>query len=53
MQKQHEGDLIWSEISAASLLILLDEKSKNLTSKGFSDYLQKRMLGEEKKLFFA
>ena len=42
-QKEKEGELILSKISATDQLILLDENGKTFSSVGFSEYLQKKM----------
>jgi 23S rRNA (pseudouridine1915-N3)-methyltransferase len=51
-QKQKEGDLILSKISKSDILILLDEKGKQLNSVEFSKYLQKHMNSGIKQLLF-
>jgi len=42
-QKEKEGELILSKLSATDQLILLDENGTTFSSVGFSDYLQKKM----------
>lgn len=42
-QKQKEGELILSKISATDVLVLLDENGKQFNSVAFSEYLQKHM----------
>lgn len=42
-QKDKEGELILSKLSATDHLILLDENGTSFSSVGFSDYLQKKM----------
>ncbi len=42
-QKEKEGELILSKISPGDHMVLLDEKGTEMTSVGFSDYLQKKM----------
>ena len=44
-QKEKEGELILSKISATDQLILLDENGSTFSSVAFSDYLQKKMNG--------
>ena len=51
-QKQKEGDLILSKVNTLDVLILLDEKGKQLDSIGFSNYLQKHMNSGIKQLVF-
>lgn len=52
-QKEKEGELILSKISATDQLILLDENGKTFSSVGFSDYLQKKMNTGIKTLVFV
>mgnify|MGYP000386226937 FL=1 len=42
-QKEKEGELILSKITATDQLILLDENGKQHSSIGFSEFLQKKM----------
>lgn len=42
-QKQKEGELILSKLSASDAVVLLDENGKQMDSVGFSEYLQKHM----------
>ena len=48
-QKEKEGELILSKISATDQLILLDENGKTFSSVGFSEYLQKKIILELKR----
>lgn len=52
-QKEKEGELILSKVTASDHLILLDEKGKSFTSVGFSDFLQKKMNSGIKTLVFV
>ncbi|WP_031427987.1 23S rRNA (pseudouridine(1915)-N(3))-methyltransferase RlmH [Flavimarina sp. Hel_I_48] len=52
-QKEKEGQLILDRISPQDQLILLDEKGKEFTSVGFSQYLQKKMNSGIKTLVFV
>jgi len=52
-QKEKEGELILSKISASDELILLDENGKTYSSFGFSKYLQKKMNTGIKTLVFV
>lgn len=52
-QKEKEGELIMSKISATDVLILLDENGKSFSSIGFSDELQKKMNAGIKTLVFV
>ncbi len=49
-QKEKEGELFLKHITKSDIVVLLDEKGKELTSVGFSDYLQKKMNAGHKKL---
>ncbi len=52
-QKQKEGELILNKLSNSDVLILLDEKGKQMGSIDFSNYLQKHMNSGIKQLVFA
>ncbi|MDU8886392.1 23S rRNA (pseudouridine(1915)-N(3))-methyltransferase RlmH [Yeosuana sp. MJ-SS3] len=52
-QKQKEGDLILAKLKPTDILILLDEKGKQLNSAAFSEYLQKHMNSGIKQLVFV
>ncbi|MCK6608630.1 MAG: 23S rRNA (pseudouridine(1915)-N(3))-methyltransferase RlmH [Flavobacterium sp.] len=52
-QKEKEGELILSKITATDQLILLDENGKTYSSVGFSDFLQKKMNAGTKTLVFV
>ena len=52
-QKTEEGKLILSELSVSDHVVLLDERGEMLTSRGFSDFLQKGMLGGKKRMVFV
>ena len=52
-QKEKEGELILSKISATDQLILLDENGQTFSSVGFSEYLQKKMNAGIKTLVFV
>lgn len=52
-QKQKEGELILSKLTATDVLILLDENGKQFDSVNFSDYLQKHMNSGIKQLVFV
>ncbi|WP_149303365.1 23S rRNA (pseudouridine(1915)-N(3))-methyltransferase RlmH [Pareuzebyella sediminis] len=52
-QKQKEGERLLKEINKGDILVLLDERGKQLTSKEFADYLQKKMNSGIKKLTFV
>ena len=52
-QKKKEGELILNKISTSDVLILLDEKGKEMNSLNFSSYLQKHMNSGIKNLVFV
>ncbi len=52
-QKQKEGELILSKLNQTDVMILLDEKGKQLDSVAFSEYLQKHMNSGIKQLVFV
>ena len=52
-QKEKEGELILSKITATDQLILLDENGKNFSSIDFSSELQKKMNSGVKTLVFV
>lgn len=52
-QKIKEGELILSKVQASDFLVLLDEKGKEFTSVGFSEYIQKRLNSGMKQLIFV
>jgi len=52
-QKEKEGELILSKLTATDQLILLDENGKSLSSVGFSEELQKKMNSGIKTLVFV
>jgi len=52
-QKQAEGNLIIKNTSSAEVVVLLDEKGKELTSMDFSNFLQKKMNSGIKVLTFV
>lgn len=51
--KVKEGDLILNRLGPGDVLILLDEKGKEMTSIGFSKFIQDHMLQSTKKLVFV
>ncbi len=52
-QKEEEGRLILAELSSSDYIVLLDERGEMLTSRGFSDFIQKGMLGGKKRMVFV
>lgn len=51
-QKNKEAELIFKNIQSTDHVILLDENGKELTSKNFSVYLNKKMVGGQQHLVF-
>ncbi len=51
-QKDEEGKLILAELSVSDYVVLLDERGEMLTSREFSVFLQKGMLGGKKRMVF-
>ncbi|SFN38520.1 23S rRNA (pseudouridine(1915)-N(3))-methyltransferase RlmH [Salegentibacter flavus] len=52
-QKTKERELILSKVQASDFVVLLDEKGKEFTSVGFSEYIQKRLNSGMKQLIFV
>lgn len=53
IQKEAEGELLLSRLSPADIVILLDERGEQYTSKKFADRLQSWMASGRKKLIFV
>lgn len=51
-QKTAESSTILSELSSSDYVVLLDERGEMLTSRQFSEFLQKGMLGGKKRIVF-
>ena len=51
--KQKEGELILAAVPAGAELVLLDEGGKELTSKGFANLLNKKMVTGTRQLVFV
>lgn len=51
-QKQKEGELILNKITASDFVVLLDENGKQLSSIGFSEFIQKRFNSGLKQAIF-
>ncbi len=51
-QKEEEGKRVLKQINPQDTLVLLDEKGSQYSSKGFADFLQKRMNAGTKNLVF-
>ncbi len=52
-QKTTEGNFILSELIPADYVVLLDERGDMLTSRGFSEFLQKGMVCGKKRMVFV
>ncbi len=52
-QKVKEAELIFKNINSTDYVILLDEKGQELTSKQFSAFLNKKMVGGQQHLVFV
>lgn len=51
-QKDEEGKLILAELTVSDYVVLLDERGEMLSSREFSVFLQKGMLGGNKRMVF-
>jgi 23S rRNA (pseudouridine1915-N3)-methyltransferase len=51
--KQLEGEVILKNVENADQLILLDEGGKLFSSREFSGYMEKQMLGDARRLIFV
>jgi 23S rRNA (pseudouridine1915-N3)-methyltransferase len=52
-QKEKEADLILKNFETTDEIILLDEKGKQFTSVGFSEFISKKMLASHKRMIFV
>lgn len=52
-QKELEGELFLNNIHPGNVLVLLDERGKEMTSREFSTYIDKKMVTVAKNLIFA
>ncbi|HJV79166.1 MAG TPA: 23S rRNA (pseudouridine(1915)-N(3))-methyltransferase RlmH [Paludibacter sp.] len=52
-QKEKEADLILKTLDTSDEVILLDEKGKQYTSVGFSEFISKKMLASHKRMVFV
>ncbi|GAO30964.1 23S rRNA (pseudouridine(1915)-N(3))-methyltransferase RlmH [Geofilum rubicundum] len=50
--KDKEGALILKQLSGGDILVLLDEKGRQMSSREFSVFVQKQMLAGIRRLFF-
>lgn len=53
VQKEKEGESILSFLTSSDMFILLDEHGKEMTSIGFSEYIQKIMASGRKRAVFV
>lgn len=51
-QKKQEGQLFLKKLESSDFVVLLDEHGKELTSVGFSQFMQQQMLRGTKRLVF-
>ena len=52
LQKKREGELITDRIKQYDYLVLLDENGKQMDSLFFSNFINARMMGSQKRLIF-
>lgn len=52
-QQEKEADLILKQLENSDEIILLDEKGKQFTSVGFSEFISKKMLASHKRMVFV
>lgn len=52
-QKEAEGEMMLARLQPSECLVLLDERGKEMTSREFSSYIEKKTLSVAKQLFFA
>lgn len=51
-QKEREADMLFERLQPGDVLVLLDEKGKEFTSREFSQYLEQKMQTVAKRLVF-
>jgi len=52
-QQEKEADLILKQLDTSDEVVLLDDKGKQFTSMGFSEYISKKMLASHKCMVFV
>jgi len=52
-QQEKEADLILKQLETSDEVVLLDEKGKQFTSMGFSEFISKKMLASHKRMIFV
>ena len=50
--KEEEGKTITANLSSSDFVVLMDERGKEFTSRGFADWIQKQMNSGRKRLVF-
>ncbi|MCH5227482.1 MAG: 23S rRNA (pseudouridine(1915)-N(3))-methyltransferase RlmH [Muribaculaceae bacterium] len=48
--KEEEGKLIMENLASSDIVVIMDEKGKEFTSRDFSEWIQKQMVGGRKRL---
>lgn len=51
-QKELEGEMLLGKIQTSDMVVLLDERGNEFTSRGFSDWLSRQMASGRKRLLF-
>ena len=52
-QKELEGEVFLSQLAPGDFLVLLDERGKELTSRDFAAYIDRKMLTVPKRMIFV
>lgn len=52
-QKELEGELFLSQLQPGDCLVLLDERGKELTSREFASYIDRKMVSVPKRMLFV
>ena len=52
LQKEKEGELIMARLKQTDYLVLLDETGKQMSSTGFSNFINAKRMGSQKRLIF-
>jgi Uncharacterized conserved protein len=52
-QKEKEADLILKQLDNSDEVVLLDEKGRQFSSVGFSEFISKKMLASHKRMVFV
>lgn len=51
--KEEEGKLILNELIPSDFVVILDERGKEYTSRGFAEWIEKQMVSGRKRLIFV